>query len=486
MIHAPLMPNKSPVATPGRLNGWLQRRCTCDRARADDAPRITSAFDLQKKLAIGSSDDPLELEADRVADAVMGPPEGRPVVSSAIPTIQRLREPASSNQLTAPDSVNEVLSRPGVAMGGLLGDDMERRFGHDFSQVRIHTDAAAAASARDVGAAAFTVGQNIVFGSGRFAPETRVGRHLIAHELTHVLQQSPSSRTGANQQSGSPGQGPISHAAAPQAVYRQVVPGSACHPTNRWPGNMEHSLIEDDYVTNINPGNGAAEYAIPESGPNGGTGYADIVDTLRHKVYEIKTYVGAPGGVVEAERYAAKAREHCPAPIPQNPWEVGNDYPAHTIPITGNMELVVRQYAEYPGVIVYYKRRRRDVTEPFPVPIPNPARDTESERSRRDDPKQQPVPVPVPVPLPQPAMKQIRDFVRQVVQSGKDAHQAAREFLQRHPELVDLIKGTAVAIFVATLVEDLLTFGAGIADDPATMAAAAALWRVASQVAEAR
>jgi hypothetical protein len=67
---------------------------------------------------------------------------------------------------------------------------MEARFGHDFSLVRIHTEPEANSSARDVGASAYTVGAHMVFGPGRFAPDTEAGRHSIAHELAHVVQQS--------------------------------------------------------------------------------------------------------------------------------------------------------------------------------------------------------------------------------------------------------------------------------------------------------
>jgi hypothetical protein len=67
---------------------------------------------------------------------------------------------------------------------------MERRFGHAFGQVRIHTDAAAAESARSVDALAYTVGSDVVFAAGRYAPKAAEGRRLLAHELTHVVQQS--------------------------------------------------------------------------------------------------------------------------------------------------------------------------------------------------------------------------------------------------------------------------------------------------------
>jgi hypothetical protein len=73
----------------------------------------------------------------------------------------------------------------------------EQRFGHDFSAVRIHADGVSAEAARSVGANAFTLGNDIVFGRGRYAPEREAGRRLLAHELAHVVQQggSPSCAT---------------------------------------------------------------------------------------------------------------------------------------------------------------------------------------------------------------------------------------------------------------------------------------------------
>src|SRR6187402_889869 len=87
-------------------------------------------------------------------------------------------------------SVREVLNRSGRPLDTLTRRSMETRFGYDFSKVRIHTDSEAAQSARSVGAHAYTVQKNIVFGSGKYAPDTAVGRRLLAHELTHVVQQN--------------------------------------------------------------------------------------------------------------------------------------------------------------------------------------------------------------------------------------------------------------------------------------------------------
>jgi outer membrane protein OmpA-like peptidoglycan-associated protein len=93
-------------------------------------------------------------------------------------------EPAS-----VPPIVHEVLRSPGRPLDASTRSFMEPRFGHDFGQVRVYTDGTAAESARTLRALAYTVGQDIVFGKGAYAPETRVGQHLLAHELTHAVQQ---------------------------------------------------------------------------------------------------------------------------------------------------------------------------------------------------------------------------------------------------------------------------------------------------------
>ena len=93
---------------------------------------------------------------------------------------------------TAPASVDQTLASPGRPLEPALQQDMEQRFGHDFSRVRVHSGTAAQQSAQDVNAIAYTVGHNIVFGADQFAPGTHEGRRLLAHELAHVVQQSGS------------------------------------------------------------------------------------------------------------------------------------------------------------------------------------------------------------------------------------------------------------------------------------------------------
>jgi len=91
---------------------------------------------------------------------------------------------------TVPPIVHEVLRSPGQPLDAQTRTFMEPRFGHDFSHVRVHSDAKAADSARAVNALAYTVGQDVVFGDRQYAPETYEGKRLLAHELTHVVQQT--------------------------------------------------------------------------------------------------------------------------------------------------------------------------------------------------------------------------------------------------------------------------------------------------------
>ena len=98
-----------------------------------------------------------------------------------------------ASPLAAPPVVREVLGEPGQPLNAETQALMESRFGHDFSKVRVHADGKAAESAQAVNALAFTVGSDIVLGTGQYAPKTNEGKQLLAHELTHVVQQSSSS-----------------------------------------------------------------------------------------------------------------------------------------------------------------------------------------------------------------------------------------------------------------------------------------------------
>jgi len=138
--------------------------------------------------------------------------------SAASPRIHRYAGQASTQTDTVPSSADNVLASPGSPLNSLLRQDMEQRFGHDFSRVQVHCGKAAERSAQDVNAQAYTVGQHIVFGAGRFAPETHQGRRLIAHELTHVAQQSGGNGVRAGENNGKHGLSAIS---LPMLIQRQ-------------------------------------------------------------------------------------------------------------------------------------------------------------------------------------------------------------------------------------------------------------------------
>ena len=161
---------------------------------------------IQPKLTVGSPDDPYEKEADAVADRVMRMPEPgfvqrkcaeceeeekelqrkplRPVVT---PFFQ------AKNETTISDGMaNSIQSSKG---GGSMLDPginsfMSSRFNHDFSAVRIHTDSRATQLSRDLNAKAFTAGNDVYFNAGQYRPGSSEGKHLLAHELTHVMQQN--------------------------------------------------------------------------------------------------------------------------------------------------------------------------------------------------------------------------------------------------------------------------------------------------------
>ena len=104
--------------------------------------------------------------------------------------MQRKSESSASASGASNPASSIYGSDGGEPLSGETRALMEPRFGSDLSQVRVHTDAGAGESARSVNALAYTVGRDIVFGAGQYAPQTSAGQKLLAHELTHFIQQS--------------------------------------------------------------------------------------------------------------------------------------------------------------------------------------------------------------------------------------------------------------------------------------------------------
>jgi hypothetical protein len=172
---------------------------------------------VQAKLTIGEASDPLEREADEVAAAVLASDEECPSISCASANWRPLQrtpispyddddiqvEPASKEDAGMVQTKGIGPARPahgdlcsglntlrgGSALSGALRSRFEPRFGCNFGKVRVHADGAAARLAESINARAFTSGRDIVFGEAQFSPGTVEGRELLAHELTHVVQQ---------------------------------------------------------------------------------------------------------------------------------------------------------------------------------------------------------------------------------------------------------------------------------------------------------
>ncbi len=217
---------------------------------------------IQPKLRIGAVDDPLEQEADQVAEKVMRAGAGEIATTASSVRISRkcaCEEEAETQDATqvrrkcascekedeegalqrkpdtpvplahrndeAPAPVHEVLRSPGQPLDAGVRSFFEPRLGFDLSRVRIHADSAAAASARSVDALAYTAGADIAFAAGHYHPETDRGRRLIAHELAHVVQQSAGDR-GYLRRLGDVSKAP--------AVLACPIPPSNVPPTNEF------------------------------------------------------------------------------------------------------------------------------------------------------------------------------------------------------------------------------------------------------------
>lgn len=157
---------------------------------------------VQPKLSIGAADDPLEKEADAMADKVMRMPMPQPVSFLSSQNMinrkcahceeeEKLQRKESSNESvsTAPAIVHETLNAGGKSLDADTRSFMEPRFNYDFSKVKIHDGEVAAKSASSINALAYTSGNNIVFNSGQYNTTSEPGKRLLAHELTHVVQQ---------------------------------------------------------------------------------------------------------------------------------------------------------------------------------------------------------------------------------------------------------------------------------------------------------
>ncbi len=213
----PVVDRSEPHRSRARLSRDQNSLLSTQQASGNQAMQVLlHPGGIRAKLTIGQAGDLYEQEADRIAERVIRLPEAGATkiraVSSEDRGIQTRRKCAAcgddERQMQtkrmerpqtvhneAPRLVHEALLSSGQPLDATTRTYMEPRFGHDFSHVRIHTDDRAAAAASSVGALAFAVGRDIVFGSGHFAPNSEGGRRLLSHELAHVVQVESRSET---------------------------------------------------------------------------------------------------------------------------------------------------------------------------------------------------------------------------------------------------------------------------------------------------
>jgi len=231
--------------------GLLQHKCICGSTPGPSGEcvecrkkSLTGQQPLvQTKPIINQPDDRYEEEADQVADMIMCMPEtGHQSHLTGFSSQPMQRQPSEAEELQAKPSPAQTPIGGETTIAPALGDRiqslraggrpldpitrafMEPRFGHDFSQVRVHTDAAAAEKARVLHARAFTLERDVVFGAGQYAPTTDAGRALIAHELAHVVQQGVSWRHIPVQRVALPEDGALEEVpkASPQGTAEEV------------------------------------------------------------------------------------------------------------------------------------------------------------------------------------------------------------------------------------------------------------------------
>lgn len=210
-VHAETPASARTTSAPGP-SSLLQRKCACGGSAGlagectECRKKKLTGGALQTKLTINEPGDVYEQEADRVADAVMrmGDSEVSLQAKSAQGGLARKtglgisRYSQGGGGGEAPPIVHDVLNSPGQPLDASTRALMEPRFEQNFSGVRIHADARAAKSARAVNALAYTVGNDVVFGEGLYIPNAISGQKLLAHELTHVVQQGATHPRGRN------------------------------------------------------------------------------------------------------------------------------------------------------------------------------------------------------------------------------------------------------------------------------------------------
>ncbi|MCP4133756.1 MAG: DUF4157 domain-containing protein [bacterium] len=168
----------------------IHRKEAVTASRSIVGEKAPAIIEGQAKMTVGSANDIYEIEADRVAAQVVNMSDAD--VSRKTSEVEIQAKGSSAGSFTVDSGVESGIRSMkgcGSPLGESAGKYYGARFGHDFSNVRVHTGDRADSLNKAINARAFTTGNDIFFANGEYSPATRTGKMLMAHELTHVVQQ---------------------------------------------------------------------------------------------------------------------------------------------------------------------------------------------------------------------------------------------------------------------------------------------------------
>jgi hypothetical protein len=295
-MFAPLVAEKesrtAPAAKPQRSRANPVTLLDKDlRARPGSGPHPAGATRfVQASLTVGAVNDPLEHDADAVARQVLHMPDGAASRGAANGVA-----PARRAQTAAPgrESYEDPLPSSGQPLDPATRAFFEPRFGHDFSQVRIYSDTEAAESAKSLGARAYTAGSKIAFGGGLYQPGTGEGQRLLAHELTHVVQQGHAAAV--------PGGGVAVAKGATPAIQRDTPPGPAGQTAPTGPLTITKKFTPDkDVVSRQEATQALTDFLWKAQAAQGGQTLR-VTPAVRAAV--LKLFKGDTNGSISAESF---------------------------------------------------------------------------------------------------------------------------------------------------------------------------------------
>lgn len=437
-----------------------------------------------------------------------GPGSCRPSTISLTGTAPALSPSATPGVVSNfPEPVRQLAQHGnGQALPSRVQQIMGSGFGYDFSHVKVHDDERAAAATRSVGAVAFTLGKDIAFAPGTFQPTTPAGLFLIAHELSHVVQQdglpvspqasvvaestSPLEREAdqaalavTNGRRASAQRGSMGSGVAQLQRFLSTEPAGGCGlcyglPSNA--GRAAHALIQTEFellyplglvelgLVDANDDNGRLDLALAVPGgfeigeikPANEQGYADGIT-------QIARYLGMMNSQYPGRTVSPLTKLLPPVIFPT----LSADCPVQMLfvnpPVGG-----VYGYFCHPS---YAELLRSGCT--CPPPRLRQER-KEEERSTRPSPTPTTRTEGLPANAPSLGMR-ILDFVQQVIAGGLNVEQTVRAFLVANPDILQHVTEVVAAIVAGAILSDILSGGAAIAKDPAVLSVLAAMVRIA-------